>query len=103
MPKIYDVELCRNETLPEEGVEMKVGIPLDCIEEDNWASDAVQLADALLDHEGFRVQVIDTAITENSTGRPVAVFEYFARFDTVYLHCYKGRPLTLSRAIAPEE
>ena len=60
-----------------------------------WGADAFKLGENLMDYAGKKIRIVAPKRYERSdAGDLYAVFDFFARFDTVYVCLYKDIPIT---------
>ena len=76
-----------------------IGFQIENQKEHLWVSDAERLAKQLSLYKGFKVATVNSETTRTKDGESIACFDFFARYDTVYILSFKGTPLTLFNAI----
>ena len=76
------------------GVELHIGLTVDDVAPGKlWASKANELGEKLIEYQGFNVEVVNS-IKYNSHEN-CAEFKFFARYDTAYIMCHNGIPITI--------
>ena len=81
------------------GRQICIGFQIENQKENLWESDAERLARQLSLYKEFKVAIVNSEATRIKDGEPIACFDFFARYDTVYILSFKGTPLTLFNAI----